>query len=588
MNSLLENHPDIIKSESLDLLLADDTKQLQKMEITPDRIRAQLGEITKAASFWREYPDKFIDFMKGPNSKFNLFFYQRVFLRSVMRNRYAYATFPRAYSKSFLSIMALLTRCILYPGAKLFITSGGKEQAANIAREKIDEILDLIPGFKREIDWKQTNLGGKDYVRVVFKNGSKLDIVAASQRTRGGRRHGGLIEEAILVDGVLLNEVILPLMNVSRRCANGQTNPEETLNKSQIYVTTAGWKGTFAYDKLIQMLIWQILKPGTAVVLGGTWRVPVLMELLDKNFVKDLKADGTFNETSFAREYESIWSGSAEDAFFNSDMFDKHREIKQPEYEYSGRSTKDSYYLLSVDVGRIGCSSVVCVFKVIPQPEGNSIKKLVNMYTFDEEHMGIQALRIKSLFYKYKAKAVVIDGNGLGVGLIDFMVIKSIDEATGDEYPAFDVINDTEGLYKKFKTVDSEKEAIYIIKANAPLNTEIHSNCSAQINAGKVKFLEDERFAKSKLLGTKVGENMTPEQRAEYLRPFTLTSILKEEMMNLREEHDGVNIILKQANRKIKKDKFSAFEYGLYYIKQLDESKKKRKKAKISDFMFYS
>lgn len=588
MNNLLENHPDIIKSESLDLLLADDTKQLQKMEITPDRIKAQLGEITKAASFWREYPDKFIDFMKGPNSKFNLFFYQRVFLRSVMRNRYAYATFPRAYSKSFLSIMALLTRCILYPGAKLFITSGGKEQAANIAREKIDEILDLIPGFKREIDWKQTNLGGKDYVRVVFKNGSKLDIVAASQRTRGGRRHGGLIEEAILVDGVLLNEVILPLMNVSRRCANGQTNPEETLNKSQIYVTTAGWKGTFAYDKLIQMLIWQILKPGTAVVLGGTWRVPVLMELLDKNFVKDLKADGTFNETSFAREYESIWSGSAEDAFFNSDMFDKHREIKQPEYEYSGRSTKDSYYLLSVDVGRIGCSSVVCVFKVIPQPEGNSIKKLVNMYTFDEEHMGIQALRIKSLFYKYKAKAVVIDGNGLGVGLIDFMVIKSIDEATGDEYPAFDVINDTEGLYKKFKTVDSEKEAIYIIKANAPLNTEIHSNCSAQINAGKVKFLEDERFAKSKLLGTKVGENMTPEQRAEYLRPFTLTSILKEEMMNLREEHDGVNIILKQANRKIKKDKFSAFEYGLYYIKQLDESKKKRKKAKISDFMFYS
>lgn len=586
MNNLLENHPDIIKSESLDLLLADDTKQLQKMEITPDRIKAQLGEITKAASFWREYPDKFIDFMKGPNSKFNLFFYQRVFLRSVMRNRYAYATFPRAYSKSFLSIMALLTRCILYPGAKLFITSGGKEQAANIAREKIDEILDLIPGFKREIDWKQTNLGGKDYVRVVFKNGSKLDIVAASQRTRGGRRHGGLIEEAILVDGVLLNEVILPLMNVSRRCANGQTNPEETLNKSQIYVTTAGWKGTFAYDKLIQMLIWQILKPGTAVVLGGTWRVPVLMELLDKNFVKDLKADGTFNETSFAREYESIWSGSAEDAFFNSDMFDKHREIKQPEYEYSGRSTKDSYYLLSVDVGRIGCSSVVCVFKVIPQPEGNSIKKLVNMYTFDEEHMGIQALRIKSLFYKYKAKAVVIDGNGLGVGLIDFMVIKSIDEATGDEYPAFDVINDTEGLYKKFKTVDSEKEAIYIIKANAPLNTEIHSNCSAQINAGKVKFLEDERFAKSKLLGTKVGENMTPEQRAEYLRPFTLTSILKEEMMNLREEHDGVNIILKQANRKIKKDKFSAFEYGLYYIKQEEDSKRKKKRFKASDFMF--
>ena len=84
-------------------------------------------------------------------------------------------------------------------------------------------------------------------------------------------------------------------MNVSRRTATGEVDPDETLNKSQIYVTTAGWKGTFPYDKLIQLLIWQIVKPGQSIVLGGTWRVPVLMKLLDRNFVKDLKADGTFN-----------------------------------------------------------------------------------------------------------------------------------------------------------------------------------------------------------------------------------------------------------------------------------------------------
>ena len=58
--------------------------------------------------------------------------------------------------------------------------------------------------------------------------------------------------------------------------------------------------------------------------------------------------------------------------------------------------------------------------------------------------------------------------------------------------------------------------------------------------------------------------------------------------MNLREEHEGVNIILKQANRAIKKDKFSAFEYGLYYIKQEEDSRKRKHKRRISDFMFYS
>ena len=47
---------------------------------------------------------------------------------------------------------------------------------------------------------------------------------------------------------------------------------------------------------------------------------------------------------------------------------------------------------------------------------------------------------------------------------------------------------------------------------------------------------------------------MKPEERAELFKTkFTLTSILKEEMMNLREENEGVNIILKQANKGIRK-----------------------------------
>jgi hypothetical protein len=29
---------------------------------------------------------------------------------------------------------------------------------------------------------------------------------------------------------------------------------------------------------------------------------------------------------------------------------------------------------------------------------------------------------LKKLFYKYKARTIVIDGNGVGLGLIDYMV----------------------------------------------------------------------------------------------------------------------------------------------------------------------
>ena len=573
-----------------DLMELSLSKGGNKIGLSEERILAQIPELTKAFSFYREYPDIFVEFLCGDNPEnFQLYFYQRVFLRAVMRHRYAYATFPRAYSKSFLSILVLMIRCILYPGAKLFITTGGKEQAAGIAKEKVDELCKLIPGLRNEIDWRPgKTVSSKDNVRYQFKNSSVLDIIAARQSSRGKRKHGGLIEECILVDGTLLNEVIIPTMNVSRRLSDGSFKDEEVLNKSQIYVTTAGWKNSFAYEKLIQLLIQQIIDPAEAVILGGSWRIPVMEELLSRSFIQELKLDGTYNDASFAREYESEWSGDAENAFFSSEKFDKHRVLLQPEYEYSGRSSKNAYYVLGVDVGRKGCTTEVCVFKVTPQVQGSSLKTLVNVYSWDEEHFEDQAINLKRLFYKYKARRIAIDANGLGIGLVDYMVKQQVDPETNEILPDFGVENDDEGFYKKFKTPDTETDALFLIKANAPINTEAHSYVQTQLSSGKIKFLIDENQAKVKLMSTKVGQAMDMNKRAEYLKPFTLTTILREQMLNLIEENEGVNIILKQSSKSIKKDKFSAFEYGLYYIKQEEDKKRKRGKRNIADMMFFT
>ena len=573
-----------------DLMELSKSKNTKKTGLSEERIRAQIPIIRDYVAYWREYPDKFVDFLCGSNPEnFHLFFYQRVFLRAVMRHRYAYATFPRAYSKSFLSVLVLMIRCILYPGSHLFVTTGGKEQAAGIAREKAEEICKLIPGMKNEIDWSRgATKASKNMVEYIFKNGSKLDIIAAQQSSRGKRATGGLMEECILIDQTLLNEVIIPTMNVDRRLADGSRQEDEPVNKSQIYVTTAGWKNSFAYEKLIQILIQQITEPGSAIVLGGTWRVPVMEKLLRKSFIEELKLDGTYNDSSFAREYESEWSGDAENAFFSAEKFDKHRVLLQPEYEYSGRSTKSAFYVLGIDVGRKGCTSEVCVFKVTPQAQGASLKTLVNLYTWDEEHFEAQAINIKKLFYKYKARQVVIDANGLGIGLVDFMVKDQIDPETGELLPNFGVSNDAENFYKQFRTADTEIDAMYLIKANAPINPEANSYVQTQLSSGKIKFLIDENQAKVKLMSTKMGQQMDNDKRADYLKPFTLTTSLREQMLNLVEENEGVNIILKQSSRSIKKDKFSAFEYGLYYIKQEEDKKKRRKKRNIADMMFYT
>lgn len=195
-----------------DLMELSKAKSTKKIGISQERIDAQMPIIRQYIAFWREYPDIFVEFLCGDNPEhFKLFFYQRVFLRAVMRHRYAYATFPRAYSKSFLSMLVLMLRCVLYPGSHLFVTTGGKEQAAGIAKEKADELCKLIPGLSNELDLARGKTkSSKDDVQLQFKNGSKLDILAASQRSRGKRKTGGLMEECILIDQTLLNEVIIP------------------------------------------------------------------------------------------------------------------------------------------------------------------------------------------------------------------------------------------------------------------------------------------------------------------------------------------------------------------------------------------
>ena len=215
-------------------------------EATEEYIKAHIKDFRDLIAYWRVYPDRLVDYYLslGNPYKFEFFFYQRLFLRAIFRHKYLYATFVRAWSKSFMSVMALMLKAILYPGAKLFTVAGGKEQSAGILSGKVDEICRLIPAIEKEIIWDTRGMRAKtsqtkDTVIYSFKNGSTLENIAASEKSRGRRFQAGLMEECVGIDQDILNEVIIPTMNVNRM-VNGKTDEHEKLNKSQIYVTTAG------------------------------------------------------------------------------------------------------------------------------------------------------------------------------------------------------------------------------------------------------------------------------------------------------------------------------------------------------------
>ena len=90
------------------------------------------------------------------------------------------------------------------------------------------------------------------------------------------------MEECVLIDQTALNEIIIPTTNVNRLLPDGTRHSEQVINKSQIYITTAGWKNSFAYDKLIELLIRSLIEPDEVMIMGGTYETPITEGLLDE------------------------------------------------------------------------------------------------------------------------------------------------------------------------------------------------------------------------------------------------------------------------------------------------------------------
>jgi hypothetical protein len=536
-------------------------------------------------SFFTAYPDIFIDLITPENCGIKLFFYQRIFLRAAMRFQTVYVTACRAWSKSFLTILALFLQCIFVPGRKVFICAPNKSQGAQIAKEKLTEIFRYWPLLRKEVVGGELSDTpgnyGKDYVSLKFRNGSVFDVVGALESTLGGRRHSGLIDEIKNHDETAINTIVLPLLNVSRRLPDGTTNPKEP-NQQVICATSAWQKTSFAYDRLIDNFEMSIMQPRQAFVFGCDYRVPVLHGLLPKDYVNQLKLSPSFNEVSFATEYLSLWQGASEEAWFNFDKLTKYRKIKNPETHAKNVSGPNCFYLLSVDVGRIHDQTVCCVFRVNVTSDGKYHATLVNLYVLGRESQTKtfyqQVIDLKKIIRAFNPKEVVIDTNGLGIGFGDEMIRQQQDEF-GEVYEPLGFINDEDFI--KIQPKDAPR-ILYGLKANGPLNSKIHGNAYTRLNSGLVRFLIKEQEAKSALLATKQGQKMSVYQRVKRLMPHEMTTKLFEEMANLRLKRTGVSldITLEQINPRYPKDKYSAFAYGLWRIKEIEEEQAKRRRRR--------
>ena len=364
-------------------------------------------------------------------------------------------------------------------------------------------------------------------------------------------------------------------MNVSRRMENGLVNPYEKINTQVIYATSAGTKASFAYEALLDTFEKAIIDPSSSFCIGLDYRIPAMHGLIDPKYVQSLKLSPSYNENTFAAEYLGVWLGGSEESWFDYSKLSKYRKIKNPEWKQKFVGDKNVFYLISVDVGRLHDQTVATIFRINIR-DNKYYATLVNLFVLgrraESKTFTQQAIDLKKLMQIYQPKEVVIDCNGLGVGLADEMIRSQMDEY-GNELPAYGFFNNDD--YKKVQPKDAP-QLLYSLKANGPLKSKIHGNVYSRINSGMVRFLITEQEARASLLATKSGQKMKTEERVKRLMPHELTTKLFEEMANLRLKKSGMDIVLEQINSRFPDDKYSSFAYGLWRIKEMEEEHYKK------------
>lgn len=527
--------------------------------------------------YYRFYPDLFYDLISPKKSRMRLDMDQRVFLRALSRYISVYACFPRAYGKTLLEVMGIFHSCIFYPGLQVALSAQTKNNAASILHEKYDEILKWFPLMKNEIVEKENHFGQTDAV-IVFKNGSKCNVLANQQTSKGQRRHHLMIEESALLNNALFKDVLEPIP-VPRITVGQLAQKNKWENNNQIhFLTTTGFVGSDEYIRCCDTLDSMINNEGKCC-LGASWRLPCYFNRGDtKAQILAKKNDPTSSYISFLRNYEEEWAGNIDGALININSLLDCRTYSMAELV----PKKDYEYYLGVDVARSNNNArnrTTLVIIQIERNNNNSIREASVVNIIIPQNGGnfnTQALLIKRMHNIYNFKAVVYDDNGLGKGLRDALMQE---QHNGSEhYLAWDTINTEDEPDGK---LDKEAPILFALVASG-IQTDILVSFIDMVESGILKLLVPERMLNIPKSIKKQKDKLNI--RAAHIN----TEVLIDEVSNLKRiDKPNGKMSIEQVSLKTDKDIFSALSYILYYLNKY-ENKKIEEKNDLDVLLSYT
>lgn len=540
-------------------------------------------------AFWRANPHRFAaDYL---NIQLKLFQKILLFVMNLMTVMSFIAS--RGLGKTYLVALYCVIRCILYPGTKVCIASGVRSQATEIIG-KID--TDFLKGhgwgssnLQNEIEKISTSINNP---MVLFKNGSWIKCVTASETARGNRATILIVDESRLVDRKIVQSILRPFLTSLRQppylnLPEYRDNPKYQERNTEIYMTSAFYKSSWVFDKCKSDASLMLDDSKRYFCCGLPYQVGVKDGIYSKDAIEDEMAEADFNPINFLMEREALFYGEAEDAFFSFDDVSDRRVIKNafyPLHMYDKRGINvpdlapDERRILSVDValmaskGHNNDASAVWLNVATPTDNGYS-SHFVFLQTFEGKTTNELGIIIMRYFNKYKCTDLVLDTNGVGLSVFDYIAQPQFDAETGETYPAMTSCNDplmAERCHDK-----SALKCVWTIKAYAQFNSDAATMLRAGIQTGNVSLLINEYDAEEVLKKKSWYSSLSPNEQAELLMPYAQTSMFVNEIINLESKVVDGKVKLKEQTG-MRKDRFSSLEYSYYVAQEIGREAKKK------------
>ena len=549
-------------------------------------------------AFFRANPEKFVEQYLHVRLKR----FQKILIVMMFWSTVFVCIAVRGLGKTYLSAIYCVTRCILYPGSHVCIASGTRGQAINVLEKILYELKPGSPELAAEINDKETKINGTN-AQLVFYNSSVIKVVTASDTARGNRCHVLLLDEFRLMNKDVVDTVLrkfLTLRRMPRYKALTESERQTEYSKEKnltLYLSSAYFKDSWAYQKCIDTFKAMTDPNRRQFVCGFPYQLSIAEGLLDPEVVADDLGDGDFSSIKFSMEMEALFYGSADGAFFDFDSISKMRKIRYPMLPDKVSSKVNSPLvriqpkqngerrILSADIALMSSrkhnndATAVFVNQMMPTKAGRYASNIVYADAYEGLRTDDQALIIRRLFDEYQCDYLVLDTNGIGLGVYDTLARELTDPDTGEVYPALSCMNDK--AMAERCTVPGAQRAIWSVKAGAQFNSDCAILLREGFRSGRIRLLATEYDADEALSELKGYAGLNPPERMRFQLPYIHTTLLIDEIIKLAYEEVGGKIrITEQAG--MRKDRYSSLSYNYYVATQIEQKLNRRQNADFS------